>query len=183
MSKYFIEDTTLTNIADAIRAKSGTTYLLSPEQMVTAINDIPVGGGGGGAVKMPDLIISGSTKDMKNTSFYCYQVYDVTDYDTLTFKYTTKNPSGANYKSKFTLKVSPGYSMAYESGEYGRMEYKKVDANGSQDTLISASNGVMTNMANTYDVSNMTTLVIELWLERYSTYSTGSLRVHDIELS
>lgn len=184
MSKLFIEDSTLSAIGDAIRTKTGGTDLLNPLDMAAAIESIvATGGSGGGSVKMPDIIISGATKDMKNTSFYCYQVYDVTDYSQITFKYTTDNPSGSNYKSKFTLKVSPGYNMVPESGDYGRYEYKKVDTTGSQETVISASNAIVTNVEKTYDVSNMTTLVIELWLERYSTYATGSLRIHDIVLS
>ena len=46
MSKLFIEDTSLTAIGDAIRAKGGTTELLSvPDGMVAAIAAIEAGGG------------------------------------------------------------------------------------------------------------------------------------------
>lgn len=46
--KYTINDTTLTSIADAIRAKGGTTAALTPSQMAEAIAAIQAGGGGGG---------------------------------------------------------------------------------------------------------------------------------------
>lgn len=48
MAKYSIEDTTLTNIAEAIRTKGNTTETLTPLQMPDAINAIQTGGGGGG---------------------------------------------------------------------------------------------------------------------------------------
>lgn len=44
MSKVFIEETSLTAIGDAIREKTGGTELLSPAQMVTAIQGITGGG-------------------------------------------------------------------------------------------------------------------------------------------
>lgn len=45
--KYTINDTTLTSIADAIRAKGGTSAALTPAQMPEAIAAIQAGGGGG----------------------------------------------------------------------------------------------------------------------------------------
>ena len=47
MAKYSIEDTTLTNIAEAIRTKGNTTESLTPLQMPDAINAIQTGGGAG----------------------------------------------------------------------------------------------------------------------------------------
>ena len=47
MAKYTINDTTLTSIADAIRAKGGTSAALTPAQMAEAIAAIQAGGGGG----------------------------------------------------------------------------------------------------------------------------------------
>jgi hypothetical protein len=46
MAKYTINDTTLTGIADAIRAKGGTSAALTPAQMAEAIAAIQTGGGG-----------------------------------------------------------------------------------------------------------------------------------------
>lgn len=47
MAKVFIEETSLTAIGDAIRAKTGDSALMSPAEMVTAIEGITTGGGGG----------------------------------------------------------------------------------------------------------------------------------------
>lgn len=47
MSKVLITDTHLSDIADAIRNKNGSTTTYTPGQMAAAINAIPTGGGGG----------------------------------------------------------------------------------------------------------------------------------------
>lgn len=45
MSIVTIEDTNLTNIANAIRSKNGTSDTYKPSEMATAIENIPTGGG------------------------------------------------------------------------------------------------------------------------------------------
>lgn len=45
MAKVYLEDTTLTAIGSAIRNKAGTSDLLLPSEMPSAINDIQTGGG------------------------------------------------------------------------------------------------------------------------------------------
>lgn len=45
MSKVFIEESTLTAIGDAIREKNGTTDMIAPLDMATAITNLPSGGG------------------------------------------------------------------------------------------------------------------------------------------
>lgn len=43
MSKVFIEESTLTAIGDAIRAKNGSSELIAPQDMDTAITNLPTG--------------------------------------------------------------------------------------------------------------------------------------------
>lgn len=50
MSKVLITDTHLSDIADAIRNKNGSTTTYTPGQMAAAINAIPTGGGGGSVI-------------------------------------------------------------------------------------------------------------------------------------
>lgn len=45
MSKVYLEDSTLTNIANAIRAKAGNSTQLLPSEMPAAITSLPSGGG------------------------------------------------------------------------------------------------------------------------------------------
>lgn len=48
MSKYAIEDTTLTAIGNAIREKTGTEELIPVPQLASKILEITGGGSGGG---------------------------------------------------------------------------------------------------------------------------------------
>ena len=45
MSKAIIDEQSLTDIADAIRAKNGSADTYTPSEMATAITDLPSGGG------------------------------------------------------------------------------------------------------------------------------------------
>ena len=58
MADYLIKDTTLTNIADAIRAKKSSTDTYTPAEMATAISSIETGGGGGPTAE--DLTFTGN---------------------------------------------------------------------------------------------------------------------------
>lgn len=55
MAKVFIEESTLTNIGNAIRNKTGKSELLSPASMVTEIEAIQTGGG-----EIGEIVLSGN---------------------------------------------------------------------------------------------------------------------------
>ena len=79
MAKYFVEDTSLTAVADAIRAKGGTTGELEfPSGFVSAVEGIEAGGSGGGYT-IADIIENRITKvDYDGTSIAAYKFYDDT---------------------------------------------------------------------------------------------------------
>ena len=58
----------LTNIADAIRSKGGTTDQLTLAGMVDAINAIQTGGGAGLAYDMGEFVLDADTKHLDPTS-------------------------------------------------------------------------------------------------------------------
>ena len=58
MANVIINDTNLTNIANAIRGKNGTTTTYKPSEMAAAITAIS-GGGGGSDVPAEALVFSG----------------------------------------------------------------------------------------------------------------------------
>ena len=66
MADYLIKDTTLTNIADAIRAKKSSTDTYTPAEMATAISSIETGGGGGELTE-EDLTFTG---DLRYFNYY-----------------------------------------------------------------------------------------------------------------
>ena len=53
MAKVFIEESTLTATANAIRAKKGTTALIDPAKFANEIESIIAGGGSGGELEIP----------------------------------------------------------------------------------------------------------------------------------
>lgn len=61
MAEYLIQGETLTEIADAIRAKNGTTETLSPEQIAAAIGAIQVGEDTSDATATAAQILEGKT--------------------------------------------------------------------------------------------------------------------------
>lgn len=63
MAKVFIEETTLTAIGDAIRAKEGTSDLIPVTDMSTRISAIETGGGGGD-VTDEELTLTGDCSSM-----------------------------------------------------------------------------------------------------------------------
>lgn len=56
--RYFIEDTTLTAIGDAVRAKSGSNDLIKVSELADAITNLPSGGGGG--IEVEPIVLSGN---------------------------------------------------------------------------------------------------------------------------
>ena len=61
MSKVFIEESSLTAIGDAVRAKTGSSDLLVvPDGMVSAISSIKTGGGGDSGIPEEAFTITGN---------------------------------------------------------------------------------------------------------------------------
>ena len=77
MAKYTIEDTTLTNIANAIRTKGGTTATLTPAEMVTAIDAISAGGGTGGDINVMEATLTSNSSTLNKG--YGVNVFDYVD--------------------------------------------------------------------------------------------------------
>lgn len=63
MATYLIQDTTLSSIADAIRAKAGKSEAFTPAQMVSEIENLPTGGDDG----LVDFIENNVTGTFENS--------------------------------------------------------------------------------------------------------------------
>lgn len=64
MANVIINDTNLTNIANAIREKNGTTNTYKPSEMAAAITNLPTGGSSGGDL---DAFITGTLTEYRNS--------------------------------------------------------------------------------------------------------------------
>ena len=91
MSKLFIEESSLTAIGDAIRNKTGGSELLSPAAMVTAIEGIEGGGGGGTELPESAFVITGDCKYRFASNGWNWFI------DSFGDKITTKNMSNIQY--------------------------------------------------------------------------------------
>ena len=88
MANVIINDTNLTNIANAIRGKNGTTTTYKPSEMAAAITAIS-GGGGGSGVPAEALVLSG------DCSYMFYQNHWNWFWNTYKDSITTSDITGA----------------------------------------------------------------------------------------
>ena len=88
MANVIINDTNLTNIANAIRGKNGTTTTYKPSEMAAAITAIS-GGGGGSDVPAEALVLSG------DCSYMFYQNHWNWFWNTYKDSITTSDITGA----------------------------------------------------------------------------------------
>lgn len=67
MANVLVEETSLSNIASAIRVKNGSTAVYKPGEMAAAISNLPTGGSGGGSSDNEDSLIMDTLTNYENT--------------------------------------------------------------------------------------------------------------------
>lgn len=109
MALYFIKDTTLTDIADAIRSKTGDTEIIPVTDMATKIGSIETGSGSGGSggVSIASGIASGTAEKGQFGTFewVLLSTGELILFTTESFVYmraysTTDRPSWESYKDQ-----------------------------------------------------------------------------------
>lgn len=178
MAKYSIEDTTLTNIANAIRTKGNTTDTLTPTQMPDAINAIQAGGGSGTWDK---IYFNSATSGGGSATTQVIDL-DVSNASTLTFKYDFLGSDTAGWVSPLTFTLYLGYNVQPSGRLY---KYKAVDATTATKTVVSQLTALVENGTYTVDVSNYSTITFNCAFAKNSSYSSSnsSLCIYGIELS
>lgn len=116
MSIKMINESSLRSVADAIRAKSGTSESLEyPDGFVSAIEDIPTGGGGPAAV--PE----------KEVNFYDYDGTCVYSYTPSEFAALTEMPANPSHEGltaqgwNWSLSDAKAYVADYDRLDVGQM--------------------------------------------------------------
>lgn len=167
MAKLFIEDTSLTNIAKAIRSKANTTAKMTPAQMATAINQIPTGGGevDWDAPTAPDggwtydtspykAMWNGcKAQDDKGICWY----FDTSKCKTLTITVkTVPYKSSSTYNAEFKYRGYYGYKTNLNSMGSGSSsmypEWNKVEA----DTSTKYDSSMIAGVSRSYSVQTVT---------------------------
>ena len=68
MANVLVEETSLSNIASAIRGKNGSTAVYKPGEMAAAISNLPTGGGSGGSSDNEDGLLENTLVNYENTT-------------------------------------------------------------------------------------------------------------------
>ena len=114
MAKVFIEESTLTNIGDAIRNKTGKSELLSPASMATEIEAIQTGGG-----EIGEIVLSGDCKyACSNKAWNRFLPYISTQDITDLSNFSHNNREIENFPFEFncqtnTYGIPASYAFAY----------------------------------------------------------------------
>lgn len=117
MAEYLIQDITLIAIADAIKAKTGKSDLLTPSEMVAAIESLPEGGGG-------------SVDERVKYVTFMYGTTELTKYPVIAGD-TVREPVAEGYIDAPTKKpVQDGTTITYYSfGGWSLTDDGTVDSN------------------------------------------------------
>lgn len=117
MTKVFIEESTLTNIGNAIRNKTGKSELLSPASMATEIEAIQTGGG-----EIGEIVLSGDCKyACSNTAWNRFHPYVKTQDITDLSDFSRDNREIENFPFELncqtnTYGIPTSYAFAYNYG-------------------------------------------------------------------
>ena len=195
MAKLFIEDTSLTNIAKAIRSKANTTAKMTPAQMATAINQIPTGGASNPTQpEAPDGGWTYPNSPWKAYWYYHYSdeginqdwLFDVSNCSKLKLTIVYNPPSSSTYALEVKYKGYYGYTSKLDnmgSASSSKLNFERTakDSSTKYDsiytTLFSRSSS-SSETTITFDVSNYTSFVLVLCGLGYSSSYKGNAAIY-----
>lgn len=149
MANVIINDTNLTNIANAIRGKNGTTTTYKPSEMAAAITAIS-GGGGGSDVPAEALVFT------QNCSYLFYNGHWAWFWDTYKDSITTSDMTGAT--SMFQLFYGAVSSVALNFRANYDVSVDKMFYNCSSKPVSKIVNLKPNNMDDMFQGYGATTL-------------------------
>ena len=152
MSVILLNDSTMIDIADAIREKSGSTDQMLPSEMGGAIRGIETG------IKIPETIVAGETPVL---AAMLYQFSDSSEYKEI-IGITIKK--GGTYK--FTIFTSGTGGEAYLKNNDSNI--KKLNKNGRYFVIVNCQAGdrvsiIAKNDSNNYRISIDSLIVSIQW--------------------
>lgn len=186
MAKYCVEDTTFSNIADAIREKTGDTATLTPLAMPAAIKGITGGGSGGsGSNAANAYYIDGSAYSPANTKHYI--PIDVSNGTELKFKYDITLSTGSAKKPSVSIKAYKGSEVQENTNTTAPgWNIVSVDANPVEEVICSGIQTTLTGTEVTIDVSDYTNTALHINVSSPSSTAIQyycRIKVYDIEIN
>lgn len=184
MSKVFIEESTLTAIGNAIRAKSGGAELISPADMATEIANLPSGGN----ENVSENNLTGFSLRLENAGSVSgfSQPINYDGYSTLTFKARRRSPLKA-YNSSGERK---SYAHIYYWVNYvcEKDMVEKYDDSASDLLAIMDSDDIVTYTLDltqppfsTAEIKQLCLLVY--FVDEYTTVTPKGFDIFDMQLS
>lgn len=155
MSRAYITETLLTNIANAIRNKLGGSATYTPAQMATAIASIPTGGGG--TVNLQSKTATPTTAQQTITADAGYDGLSDVIVDAMPSG-TAGTPTANKTVNGHTATVTPSVTntTGYISG--GTISGTPVTVSASE--LVSGSDTITAN--GTVDVTDLASIVVDV---------------------
>ena len=139
MSKYLIQDTTLTAIANAIREKTGETDQMTPEQMATEISNIK-SGDDGSFKSVIERTVSNPTlpSDLTSIGSYAFYHYDKLALSSLPAGVTSIGSSAFSGCTKLALTSLPaGVTNIGSNAFYYCTSLTSITFEGTPTTIAS----------------------------------------------
>ena len=176
MANYIIQDTTLTNIANAIRSKTGATSTLTPAQMVAAINSLSSGG----------ILARKEFTDTDSSNPTIIRAGEYYEVDTelpvgqwFVFVFTVKDRGNSSTNRNTYVLIYDGLSLYTLSGNGGLTKTGNIDQGGSPPDISFALEENSTAHTNMIRISNNETSYaynVSLYDGGYSS-SSNNIRV------
>lgn len=165
-----------TGIADSIRAKDGTTDVITASDFPSRIETLPTGNN----IEYSEIYYNCQNQGYGSPGTQDYE-FDVTNNKSFTFKFDYYPSNTSSYKASFSMDAYFGYEITEES-TYGRWTIKAIDSNAQQQRLGTGKNQIV-GQEITLDVSNYTKLLLRFSCG-YTTSSTanyGYVHCYDIQ--
>lgn len=172
MAEVLINETYLTDIADAIRNKNSSTTTYKPKEMAAAINAIESGGSSSGGVDIISTTLSGSFENSEVTNIrnYCFYSQNLTS---VSFPNVVTVDEGAFYYNKSLNSVSFPEATSVGNFAFGSCPLGILTYFPKLENISDAA--FNRTYINSMDFSNIKTIGAEAFTQtRFSTITFGS---------
>lgn len=164
-----------TSIADSIRAKDGTTDVITASDFPSRIETLPTGND----IEYSEIYFN--CQNMGSQTGHQYYTFDVSNQTIFKFKYDYYPNNRTEYTAEGRVVAYYGYILK-EDPNYGKLTTTSVDSNSTNVSIVAVETK-QEGIEKILDVTNFTKLTLDIY-GSYNTYSTtnyGYLHLYDIQ--